>query len=348
MSELQDTADKVMAGQYWEVFPPPGDNLKAVHRQLAQVLHPDRYHGSEEATATAAFAQLGVLLREAEEALAAGRYGEPLVLAVIRTRKLIHEVRGRLCAGDIADLYEARTTSDITLSSVIKVARSPKDNDLLAAEASALKRLHAEPDTLERHIPVLLDTFIYPEGRRRANAITPLTGFSTLEQVRQAHPDGVDPRHIAWMWRRLLMGLGFAHDRGIIHGAVLPPHVMIEPKDHAVVLVDWCYSSNYVDDAPAIKLIAKDWRHFYPEEVFAKESPSPATDLAMAAYTMTFLFGAMIPRPLRAFFKGCVLQKQQMRPQNAWILLKEFDALLERMGEPFYPRRWVEFTMPAR
>ena len=53
---------------------------------------------------------------------------------------------------------------------------------------------------------------------------------------------GVDPRDAAWMWRRLLVALGFAHRAGVLHGAVLPEHVLIHPGEHGLVLVDWCYS----------------------------------------------------------------------------------------------------------
>ncbi len=52
--------------------------------------------------------------------------------------------------------------------------------------------------------------------------IAALDGFRSLTEVGTAYPDGVDPRDAAWMWRRLLVGLGFAHRAGVLHGAVLP------------------------------------------------------------------------------------------------------------------------------
>lgn len=345
-SELQDTADKVMSSTYWQIFPDPYA-VKFVYRKLAQILHPDRHNGPQRDLAATAFAQLAILQGEAEKALAEDRYGTPLVMATIRTRKAVHTVRTKFIDGDLTTLYRAGTTTeDGTVESLIKVARSPKDNDLIAAEASALKRLHATPDDLERHIPVLLDTFVYKEGQRRANAIGFLDGYSSVEHIRRVYGSkGIDPRHVVWMWRRLLMALGYAHDLGVVHGAVLPPHIMIEPKDHAVMLVDWCYSSTCVDEMyPPVKAVVPDWGFFYPEEIPAKEPPSPATDIAMAAYSMAYM--SNLPRPMRAFFRGCVLQKQRMRPQNAWSLLKEFDELLEQIGEPFHPRRWVEFAVP--
>ena len=41
---------------------------------------------------------------------------------------------------------------------------------------------------------------------------------------------------MAWVWRRLLTIVGFAHANHVVHGAVLPPHVVIEPKEHKLLL----------------------------------------------------------------------------------------------------------------
>ena len=57
------------------------------------------------------------------------------------------------------------------------------------------------------------------------------------------------------MWRRLLVGLGWAHRAGVVHGAVLPEHVLIHPAEHGLVLVDWCYSVAPGERIPA--LVAK-------------------------------------------------------------------------------------------
>ena len=78
--------------------------------------------------------------------------------------------------------------------------------------------------------------------RRHANLIGALGGFRSLAEVRSAFPAGLDPRDAAWMWRRLLVAIGAAHRAGVIHGAVLPEHVLIHPAEHGLVLVDWCYS----------------------------------------------------------------------------------------------------------
>lgn len=360
MSELQALAERIaQATSYTDIFPDEG-SIQTIYRKLVRIAHPDLIYqeGHGAVLATGTFQKLTRLKDEAEQMAAQGRYGEKLVLATIRTRRATHEIQRKLpLMGDVTGLYRATTTLDGQRStSLIKVAKSPKDNDLLAAEARALKHLNSVDSKWSRHIPVLLDTFVYPQGRRRANALVWREGNYTAQEVQRAYPTGLDPRHVVWIWRRTLMALGFAHDLGVVHGAVLPPHILIEPRDHAVVLVDWCYSSMAADgNRPPIKAVVGAYGSWYPEEVVAKEPPSPATDLYTAARTMHYLLGglegtpvsAKAPRPLRAFFNGCLLTKQATRPQNAWLLLEEFDDLLEQMGAPFVPRRFLEFAVPT-
>ena len=142
--------------------------------------------------------------------------------------------------GDIANLYQVR-------GGLLKMARDPADNDLMRREATALTRLQDVVDpALLAYFPPLVATGQRDDARsgirRHVNLIGALSGFRSLADVRAAFPAGVDPRDAAWMWRRLLVAIGAAHRAGVIHGAVLPEHVLIHPAVHGLVLVDWCYS----------------------------------------------------------------------------------------------------------
>jgi serine/threonine protein kinase len=350
MNDLSEALNKLEGAiDYTDIFPDIA-SVSTVYRQLAKVVHPDLYSGSNRDLAGEGFRLLTIFKRDADQMIEEGRFGEKVILSVITTRKAKHRVIRKAAEGDLSVLYEAVTTNDgyIAIDSIVKVAKSAKDNDLLTAEAKALKALHATGSKWDRAIPILLDTFMHSEGRRRSNAIVAYPEFYTLTQVRKAYPDGVPALHAAWIWRRLLMALGYAHDEGYIHGAVVPAHVMIEPKNHALILVDWCYS--VVIDAQSktsIKAVVPMADKFYAPEVWAKQPATPATDLYMAARCLRYLANITFPRPLRAYFSGICLEKPSMRPQNAWLLLEEFDELLKAMGKPFYPRKFVEFTMPT-
>lgn len=355
------------AQNYWDIFGGEADSvvsidMKHYYRRMAHVLQPHQYAGKSKVMAERAYQRLNEFFAEAEQANEGDRYGEPAHLAVITTRRGEHTILRELGTGDLCTTYVAESVLTTTKATFCKVAKREADKDLLLTEAKVLKHLRDDSTdpTLRPFAPELLDSFVYTSAgnpRRAANVLVLLDGFYNLEQVRQAYPSGLDPLHAVWIWRRLLVAIGHAHDNHVVHGAVLPGHVMIHPEMHGLVLVDWCYASSGDSDAqPAIKAVVEAYRDWYPAEVLAKQEPGPGTDIAMAARTMIWLLGGdpvlaalprTIPRQLRAFLRGCLQKNLAMRPDDAWRLLAEFDELLEEMGSPYYPRRFRPFTMPT-
>ncbi len=285
------------------------------YRRLARLTHPDTRPGDHRAAA--AFAKLAGLWRQRH-------LGD----------------RGTLAArGDLANLYR-------TGRGLLKVARDPADNDLMDAEAGALTGIREDVDfRFGAYFPVLAQTQRLVDPRsgaeRRANLIAELDGFVNLAQVGAAFGGALDPRDAAWMWRRLLVALGAAHRAGVVHGAVLPEHVLIHPAEHGLVLVDWCYSGR-----PPYRLPAMVARHRdrYPPEVLAGQPAGPDTDIWLATSCMTGLTGDRLPAPLAAFARGCLLASPRRRPQDAWALLGELDELLGRL---YGARKFRPFAIPA-
>ncbi len=272
----------------------PGDT----YRILVKLIHPDTVDPLRKGPATAAFLKLSEL----------------------------HDGQFRKAhQGDIADLLTDRD------GRLVKVPRSPGDNDLMEAEAEALRRLHDHGDPKFRpYAPRLLDSYLHEDAdrrRRRVNVLERLDGFIPLSSLNRT----IDWRDAAWMWRRLLVGLGWAHRAGVIHGAVLEEHVLIHPAEHGLAIVDWCYSGSRP------KAIVKHRRHAYPPET-SKQTATPATDIYLATGLMTRLIGPGIPEQLRRFAAGCMYDAPRMRPQDAWQLLGELDDILgPRKFRPFTP-----------
>jgi len=287
------------------------------YRSLARLTHPDVSRGG--ARAAAAFAKLSALWQ---------RY---------RAERL----PARLAfSGDIANLYEHD-------HGLLKIARHPADNDLLDREAAALARLRSADDKrLLAYAPALIGCQRHQDpdtgAERRANLISRLDGFVTLADVLAAYSRGLDPRDAAWMWRRLLVAVGFAHRTGVIHAAVVPEHVLIHPAEHGLVLVDWCYAITQPGGvAVALPAAYADW---YPAEVRSRQAPGLDLDIWLATRCMTHLMGGLAPPRLTRFARGCTLPGPGRRPSDAWQLLRELDAVLERL---YGPRTFRPFTMPA-
>nr|WP_221377758.1 molecular chaperone DnaJ [Actinoplanes polyasparticus] len=275
---------------------------EAAYRTYAKAVHPDAVTEAQSATATRAFAALSQLYRE-------------------RNR--------RVAVGDIADLM---TGDD---GSLLKIPRSPADNDLMEAEAVALQALRDKGDPKFRpYAPRLIESYLHEDGerrRRRVNVLERLAGFVPLSDLTTRR----DPRDVAWIWRRLLVGLGWAHRAGVVHGAILEEHVLIHPGQHGVALVDWCYSTAHV------KAIVAKRRNAYPPEVLAAKTAGPATDIYMATGLMNRIADDL-PPALKKFADGCSYDKPRMRPQDAWRLLGELDEVLHSL---YGPRTFRPFTI---
>jgi hypothetical protein len=288
------------------------------YRRLVKIVHPDVAPASRTRTATQAFARLSALWAERD-----GR--------TMTTGRGTYRVGALVTAGDIANLYAVD-------DALLKLPRRPADNDLMAAEARALSRLETDGDPRHRaYGPRLIESFTHedPTGvRRTVNVLERLSGFVPLAQLRRQ----IDPRDAAWMWRRLLAGLGWAHRAGVVHGAVLPGHILIHPAEHGLALVDWCYS---VAPGERIPALVTQFRDFYPPEVPAREAATPATDIYLATAVMRHIVKDP-PAAMRRFIGGCLYDAPRMRPQDAWQLLAELDELLENL---YGPRTFRPFTI---
>jgi serine/threonine protein kinase len=367
-SELQEIAQKLSQAQcpedvFGEIEGCLKDklaSLKTSYHRLARITHPDLYRTREDQRAAlAAFQNLTAWFSSAETKLKAGLYGQNPDSARIRidTRKRSYHLNGRYTESLIYNHYPCTFDEDgQTNQAIIKVARDPQDNDLAQNEAALLDALKTGKASKKfaPYLPQMIDSFLYQEGSlsRQANVFTYQPGWYSLEEVRQAYPDGLDPKDMAWIWRRLLVALGFIHLNGVIHGAVLPGNIWILPEEHGLRLQEFSFAVGDLEmPGCSIAVIDPAYEGWYPNEVHKKQAPAPGTDIGMAARCMIELLAGdplrgtypeRIPPFIRSFFKGCTLPGKNARPQDAWALKEEFDVLLNKhWGE----RKFHPFTM---
>lgn len=235
---------------------------------------------------------------------------------------------------------------------ILKVAKEYSFTPRLDNEVRLLTKIfpkREEEVKFFRYFPRVIESGHLNSGR--AALILPrYEGFVTMQQVRNAYPQGLDFRDVVWMFKRILVAIGYAHTQGIVHGAVLPPHVLVHPVEHGAKLLDWTFA---VEAHHHIEGISSGYSEFYPPEVFEKEAARPTVDIYMAAKCAVALLGgdthtnelpATVPKEIQAFFDECLARNQSRRPFNAWDLHETFDALLRRVvGPPAYRL----LTMPA-
>jgi len=330
--------------------------IKNRHRELAPLIHTDRVDPSQADEAKDAFARLTELRQAAEDAVAIANGHGPTPKSpeptLVTGRKHEYIVSGPPTEAAIATVYACTYGADHQ-PGVLKLARRPLTNSLIRAEAETLGHL-LTPDRPEAEgffplLPLLIESFPLHDGSgppRQANVFKDTPGMFTLERIRQACPGGISPKHMAWIWRRLLDVLGYAHRRGVIHGAVLPTNVMVN-YDHELVLTDWCYAVRH-DPAGLgahIPATSKSYAAWYPPEVNVKAEPTPSIDLMMSARCMIYLMGGNpgtgalpdsvdgvpITPQLAGFLQSCLLAPINQRPHDAWQLLDDFTQLIEQL-----------------
>lgn len=324
--------------------------LKRRFHELLRVAHPD-HNPSAQVEANEAMKLLQTWYSAAQRANTSQVHaGDPRIEAVTR----LHHYVGHTppLRGDLCDLFPATADGEPVL---LKVARAARNNDLLQAEARALLRIARELDgqAVRAHFPVLIEQFQLRDmagAQRQAHALRWEQEYVSLADVLAAYPDGIHPADAAWMFNRLLAALGTIHSLGLVHGAVLLPHVLIRPADHNGMLIDWCYS---VHQGATIQAISPPYTVDYPPEVRTKAAATPATDLYMAARCMARLLGGdgtedslppRVPRPLRALLRACLIPTPQRRAQNAWQVFEDFQNLLRRL---YGPATFRPFHMPV-
>jgi serine/threonine protein kinase len=300
--------------------------LKEKYHALARVVHPDFYKSADEKIlANLALSQLNTWYRRACEKTKLGLYGQDAdkpELVALQARDRLYWVEAEYSQDAEFNYHPCLFKENgLNILAVLKIVRDPHDNELAQAEAAALNDLsqHASRRPgFSAYFPSLLDGFVYTDESAEHNALVfePSPGWHSLEDVRRAYPAGIDPKDMAWIWRRLLTALGFAHKNGWLHGAVLPRNVLIEPEQHGLMLINW---------SRARPIPAADW--------------SPAADNVMSAECMLFLLGgepakrlypASLPEPLKNFLRGTLLPAQRA-PRDAWALKEEFDELVEHL-----------------
>lgn len=276
-----------------------------------------------------------------------------------------------LARGDFCDIHVCMVDNQSQRRAIFKIVRDKADNDLLAAEARTLRELFASKSKYHAYLPKILAA-----GEIDGLLVNVITYFPknvSLTRVIEAHPDGLDFRDMVWMYKRLLTVLGYVHQQGFVHGAVVPPHVLIGPEDHGAKLIDWSYSlkveavvdeadvpvpvrrtawdrmveDDVFDSAVHIKAISAPHRRFYPPEVLKKQQPSAATDIYMATKCAEALMNgsfSALPEPLRYLMQSQLLDDPKDRAQDAWDLMDLFNEVLEKaVGK----RKFREFTMPV-
>jgi hypothetical protein len=334
------------------LFGPDAAEVHKKYRGLCRLIHPDA-NKKDKAVAEKAFKDLQELYEVAKGYLGRGTYGAAMKekAVVITTKTNKYALGKKLYTADLTDIFIA--TNNANEKVILKICRSAVNNDLVQNEATVLKAMWDGPTKDLRamaHIPKLLDSFTMSrkEGDVQVNVLPFYEGFVTLEEVIKAYPTGVGVKSMAWMFNRILAAILMADQSGYVHGAVIPPHFLINPETHNGILIDWSYA---VPRGSAIKAIVPAYKVDYAPEVFVKQSCS-GTDIYMAASLATHLLGGKqwyvedsVPLDIVNLIRAAMLSSTVYRTKNAFELHTDFGKILQKH---YGPPSFTEFKMPVK
>lgn len=348
-----DAAKLVSKAMFPEDIFPDRWTMGEEYKRLATLLHPDKNPDWRKDHATKIFASLSEWYSKAQEKVANRTFGIK-ILCTLKSKKGTYALEKKLHTGDISDLYGTLFYDDDADDNLVKLVRTPKNNDLLANEATVLRYLREESRVKElevmRHIPILVDSFEIQNSayRRRANVFRRPQGFHPLVMIRKSFPNGIQARSMAWMFNRALGALTACHQAGYVHGAMVPEHVLVNTGLHGGMLWDWCYA---VKRGERIKAICPTWKEFYPAEILNKAPVDFSTDLYMLAASMWYVLGGTfhtrtipdtVPAPIVGLLRYCLLA-QSRRPSDVFAFYDEFNEVLEKL---YGPPKFIKLELP--
>ena len=322
--------------------------------QLREVLEPSSYSAPDDiAAAEAARDRFETLYQEALAKAAQGLYaldGFSRLPVPDHGRRIVvddvtYVVGSKFHEGEHSALYEARFACDGgSAKAVIRLAHEPSDNPFLNNETRILDRLHRRVADKElgywRYLPYTFGRFI--TGERVGIMYRWFDGVTATNiRLNALHKDGLDQRHMIWIYDRVINLLGYAHNRGVIHGRIEPDRLLIRPSNHNVMLTGWAHAVYKPATTGELMSPGAD-NPFLAPEVTTTGAVGPWTDIYSLGKSMIWLLGGdpvtndmpdTVHEKVQRFLLNTVRVKPQARPQDAWQLYKAQNRLKDSLWE---------------
>lgn len=321
-----------------ELFGTKEKRARILYRRFARLTHPDLFlDPHEKQVAEKAFSRLNGFWDTYNKKTPSATAAAAMPDTDIKTKRYNFTVDTNVAANEYGIFVSRHVTfDDGHRPATLYAVKNPVDNDLAQRHASRLKELQKDvPEQFRGFYPVPVESFRHmDEGHMERYMTVQETpeGLRPATDILKVYPKGIDGRDIAWIFRRMLVAVGNAHDVGIVHGAPTLEAFLIHPEQHGIMLDRWEYS---VANGEPLKSIPAVYKDIYPDYVFAKEPVDHSLDINILAHTIRSLMREDAPVQFKAFLTACGRKKTL----SASRLLTEFDALLLRLyGAPkFHP-----------
>lgn len=180
------------------------------------------------------------------QALARAGQGASSSSRVIQCGGQRYDLIQTLGRGEVSEVYLAQRLGPLPYLATVKLSSASSAAKRYAREAEVLRELQALGGDgagayFSQRLPEIVTEGVV-EGNMAQHALVlrhPNGFWGSLASLNDLYPNGLDPRHVVWIWRRILEMLGFVHAQHWAHGDVRPEHALVHPQDHAVRLIGW-------------------------------------------------------------------------------------------------------------
>lgn len=261
--------------------------------------------------------------------------------------------------GEISDVYSGQRARWPTELVIVKLLRDHQEIALFDNEWEALQVLQRSDapgaDNFTTLIPQPImhgDITTGSHAGKRVNIFRWASGFRhTFDEVLQAYPHGIPPRASIWIWRRILEVLSFLHGSGMVHGAVLPSHLLVQENEHGVRLVGYGSAGQFGEK---LRAISHRFESFYPQPTRSLSTLTAQLDLTMSARCMVAILGGnpeagSLPATVPVRLAGIVQRIALTDPassarEDAWTIREELGVIAK---EVFGLPQFIPIVMPS-
>ncbi len=329
--------------------------LEISFKSLIKLYHPDRYINqySNLYYVTEITKLINDLKYRAVVKIKSNTYGNACLdgsKSIIRTTNHEYYVTELLVEGSLADIYhgfylDPRNTTQPKKVVVIKIIADPAMNGLVEQEVRFYQTL------THFCFPGFIESFRTSQGKRALVLDYIPDGYDLIDLVQryrqETHEPGLPQEHFVWILDRFLSALGLLHSNGILHGNIQPDNLMVQPKTHNGLLIDFLHCR--IAPEPEDVFTVVNPAYCAPEVMTKHFKPHPVSDIYALGCCMIEMLGgshsglddsiALHPS-LRRLLQKMVLPDPAYRAADAWALAGELKTLRQQIygvNHPFIP-----------
>lgn len=278
--------------------------------------------------------------------LSDGRRREEFVAVTIGGRALL--IDRHIGTGDKSDVFLARTDDETPERLVLKRLRETADGDLHDHEIDVLNRLAKSVVRGSVYFSQYVPQIVFSQNSKTEKPVIAFrergTFHFTVADVMREYPEGADFKTAVWIWKRMLMILDWIHANKLVHGAILPDHILLDVPNHNARLLDWGYAEPF---GGSLRAMSEANRGYYPAEVISGSPLDPRVDIAMMTRCVIALLGGnpaqnILPSSVPDAFRTWMLEEAgydslRMVCNDAYALHERVSATAKQVfGRPTF------------